>query len=282
MIRLLFIISFKVDRQSDFVFLFKDDDEPVQQRGNISKPGKKLTCPRATFVAEVSCSACCGKHGKITMYPDLRTFGMLVPRLGIHLRIIFAFFFQTEVEIFDEEVCEHHIPWLARHLNKDVEKVARLLGVDSDEIDAIKQGELVETRNIRILDFWRRETLRSRKTPTWNQIKSVLESETVRRFDVIRALRNEEEISKDVFLWLEQRGAAVRRNYARLLGVPGFEIDMISESSHRCEEKCAAVLQRWRQRTRSPTIEQLIEALEHDTIKKNELAKEMREMFCQR
>ena len=95
MILLLFIISFKVDRQSDFVFLFKDDDEPVQQPGNISKPGKKLTCPRATFVTDVSCFACFGKHGKITMYlAGLRTFGMLVPRLGIYLRIIFAFFFK--------------------------------------------------------------------------------------------------------------------------------------------------------------------------------------------
>jgi hypothetical protein len=35
-------------------FYFKDDDEPVRQRGNISKPGKKLTCPRANFVADVS------------------------------------------------------------------------------------------------------------------------------------------------------------------------------------------------------------------------------------
>ncbi len=191
----------------------------------------------------------------------------------------FCFFFQTEVESFNEEVCEHHIPWLARHLNKDVENVARLLGVDSDEIDAIKQGELVETRNIRILDFWRRETLRSGKIPTWNQIKSVLESETVIRFDVIRALQNEEEISDDVFLWLEQRVAAFCRNYARVLGVPNYEIDMINESSHRCEEKCAAVLRRWRQRTRSPRVEDLIEALEHDTIRKNELAKEMRERW---
>jgi hypothetical protein len=188
--------------------------------------------------------------------------------------------FSTEVT-FDDEVCECHIPWLGRHLNKDVEKVARLLKVNSDEIDAIKQGELPETRNINILEFWRKKTLRSEHIPKWKQIKDALENENVGRFDIIRCLQNEEEISDDVFLWLEPRIASVCDCYARVLGVPDHEVTMIRCTYPICEEKCTALLKRWRQMTPNPSVEDLIEALEHDTITKNELAEQMRKRFCE-
>ena len=69
---------------------------------------------------------------------------------------ISVFFFQTEITDFDDEVCERHVPWLARHLSKDVEKVAMLLEVDSVEIEAIKQDETrPERRSIKILNSWR-------------------------------------------------------------------------------------------------------------------------------
>ena len=180
----------------------------------------------------------------------------------------------------DDEVCERHIPWLARHLNKDVEKVARGLRVDSDEIDAMTEpGERAETRNIKILDFWRKKTLGRGNKPRWNQIKTVLECENVGRFDIIRCLQNEEEIDNEVFLWLEQRVASFCCHYARVLGVPDHEVNMINETGHSCEQRCTLLLKRWRQRTPNPKVEDLIEALEHDTMKKNELANEMRQKF---
>ena len=180
---------------------------------------------------------------------------------------------------FNDEVCENQIPWLARHLNKDVEKVARLLDIDSDEIDAMKEGERAEARNIRILDFWRRTALDSGNKPRWNQIKTVLESECVRRFDIIRCLQNEEEIDNEVFLWLEPRVASFSCHYARVLGVPDYEVNMIKEGARSYDHRCTDLLKRWRQRTPNPKVEDLIEALEHDTMKENELAKEMKEKF---
>ena len=158
-----------------------------------------------------------------------------------------------------------------------------LLEVDSVEIEAIKQGEsLPERRNIKILSSWRNAEVKLGKKPTWDKIRLCLEEETVGRCDVIRALLNEDEIDNDVFFWLEKRVAAFSDIYARVLGVPDFEVDILSRSFQRCEERSTAMLQRWRQMTRKPKVEDLIQALDNDIIKRPDLAEEMRERFCKR
>ena len=192
-----------------------------------------------------------------------------------------VFFFQTEITSFDDEVCERDVPWLARHLSKDVEKVAMLLEVDSVEIEVIKQGEpQPERRSIEILNSWRNAEMKLGKKPTWDKIRLCLEDETVGRCDVIRVLLNEDELDDSVLLWLAPRIAASFRNYARVLGVPECEIDMSSQNFESVERSCMDVLQRWRRRTRNPQVEDLIQALEDDIIQRHELAREMREKFC--
>jgi hypothetical protein len=162
-----------------------------------------------------------------------------------------------------------------------VEKVAMLLDVDSFEIEAIKQGEpQPEKRNIKILNSWRNAEIKLGKKPTWEKVRLCLEDETVGRCDVIRVLLNEDELDGRVLVWLAPRIAASFRNYARVLGVPDCEIDMSSQNFEGVEKSCMDVLQRWRRRTRNPRVEDLIQALEHDIIQRHELAKEMREKFC--
>ncbi|CAB4013315.1 probable serine threonine- kinase roco4 [Paramuricea clavata] len=187
----------------------------------------------------------------------------------------------NEITGFDDEVCERHVSWLARHLSKDVEKVAMLLEVDAVEIEAIKQGEpLPERRNIEILNSWRNAEIKLGKKPTWDKIRLCLEDETVGRCDVIRALLKEDELDCRVLLWLAPRIAASFRNYARVLGVPECEIDMSSQNFEGVERSCMDVLQRWRRKTRNPKVEDLIQALEDDIINRPDLAEEMREKFC--
>ena len=166
-------------------------------------------------------------------------------------------------------------------MNKDVEKVARHLKVDQAEIDAIKQREnSVDRQNFKILNSWRQATQQSGNVPSWQCIEAVLMSDEVRRFDVIRARNNEEEIDNGVFLWLEQRVASFWDHFAQILEVPDYEINALRSSYQSCEERCKALMQRWRQRTRLPVVDILIKALEHDTIRHNELANEMKEKFC--
>jgi hypothetical protein len=194
---------------------------------------------------------------------------------------IIVFFFQTEITSFDDEVCERHLPWLARHLSKDVEKVAMLLEVDLVEIEAIKQGEpQPEKRSINILNSWRNAEMKLGKKPTWEKIRLCLEDETVGRCDVIRALLNEDELDGRVLVWLAPSIAAWFKNYARVLGVPECEIDMSSQNFEGVERSCMDVLQRWRRRTRYPKVEDLIQALEDDIINRPDLAEEVREKFC--
>ncbi|CAB4019669.1 PREDICTED: protein NLRC3-like [Paramuricea clavata] len=187
----------------------------------------------------------------------------------------------SEITDFDDEVCERHVPWLARHLSKDVEKVAMLLEVDSVEIEAIKEGEpQPERRNIKILNSWRNAEMKLGKKPTWEKICLCLEDETVGRCDVIRALLKEDELDDRVLVWLAPRIAASFRNYARVLGVPECEIDMSNQNFEGVGRSCMDVLQRWRRRTRYPKVEDLIQALEHDIINRPDLAEEMKEKFC--
>lgn len=197
----------------------------------------------------------------------------------------------TDISGFEEEVCEHHIPWLAHRLNKDVEKVARFLKVDSDVIEDIEYDEpVMEKRNIRMLNrwrqvWWKKTAIPGRNTATWQQIKSALEDEEIRRYDVLRAILNDEKIdqflSNEVFLWLVSRVAAYWVTYAKILNLPQFEIETLScASGGAAEEQCSAMLRRWRQRTKEPTVEVLVQALEHDCIRKYDFAKEMREKFC--
>ena len=162
----------------------------------------------------------------------------------------------------------------------DVDKVARQLKVDHNEIETIRRGsDSKETQDIRILRCWITATCKSGKIPTWETIKDVLEHEDVRRLDVIRARLKEEEIDDKVFLWLEPRVTAFCRVYGRVLDVPHYEIQMICRNFQSEAEICTAILKRWKERTRTPTIETLIQALESDILNKNELAKEMREKF---
>ena len=195
--------------------------------------------------------------------------------------IQFCFFHADISGGFEGEVCEDDLGWLAQRLNKDVDKFARHLKVDQSEIDLIRQqGDRVETQNVRILRCWITKTRNFGKIPTWKTIKDVLENEDVRRLDVIRAHLNEEEIGRDVFLWLEPRVAAFWEIYGQILGLPQHEIEMIrSDSTRRMLEKCSDMLKRWREITRTPKIENLTEALEDNSLKNNELAKEMREKF---
>ena len=170
--------------------------------------------------------------------------------------------------------------WLARHLNNDVDKVARLLNVDTTQILSIRRGsDSKETQDIRILLCWITETRKSGSIPTWKAIKDILENEDVGRLDVIRARLKEEEISDRVFLWLEPRVAASCIMLGRVLELPDHEIEKFCGNSQDNEKRCKAILKRWRERTRTPKIETLIQALEHDILKKYELAKEMREKF---
>ena len=169
---------------------------------------------------------------------------------------------------------------MARHLTIDIDKVARHLKVDPNEIETIRRGsDSKETQDIRILRCWITTTCKSGNIPTWNTIKDVLEHEDVRRFDVIRARLKEEEIDDKVFLWLEPRVTAFCRLYGLVLDVPDYEIQMICRNFSGQSEAamCTTILKTWREKTRTPTIETLIQAL--DILNKNELAKEMREKF---
>ena len=179
---------------------------------------------------------------------------------------------------FEGEVCENDLEWLARRLNKDADNIARHLEVAHSDIDLIRQqGDRVERQNVEILHCWITETRNSGNIPTWKTIKDVLEKEDVRRFDVIRARLNEKEIPDCVFLWLEHRVAAFCVEYGRILDIPQHEIDMICSNIQSPKERCRDILKRWKEITRKPKIENLIEALED--VKKNETAKEMREKF---
>ena len=192
----------------------------------------------------------------------------------------FCFFCADISGGFEGEFGEEDLRWLAQRLHKDVDKVARLLEVDEHDIESIRQeGDRVETQNIRILRCWITTTRNSGNIPTWKTIKDVLENEDVRRLDVIRARLNEEEIDKRVFVWLEQRVAAFCVEYGVVLGLPHYEIDMICSNIQSPRERCRDILKRWWEVTRTPKIENLIEALEDDDLKKNELSKEMREKF---
>ena len=195
--------------------------------------------------------------------------------------IQFCFFHAGISSGFEGVVCEVDLGWLAQRLNKDVDKFVRHLKVDQREIDLIRQqGDRVETQNVRILRCWITKTRNSGNIPTWKTIKDVLENEDVRRFDVIRARLNEEEIPDCVFLWLESRVAAFCETYGRILGVPQHEIETIrSNHVQSLEDKCRDILKRWRERTRTPKTENLMQALEGDILKKGELAKEMREFL---
>lgn len=194
--------------------------------------------------------------------------------------IQFCFFHADISDGFEGEVCEDDLEWLAQRLNKDVDKITRHLRVDQSEIDLIRQqGDRVEMQNVRILRCWITTTRNSGNIPTWKTIKDVLENQDVRRLDVIRARLNEEEIDDRVFLWLERRVAAFCETYGLVLGVPHYEIDMICTNVQSLGDKCRDILKRWRERTRTPKIEKLIQALEDDILKKGEIAKEMREEF---
>ena len=194
--------------------------------------------------------------------------------------IQFCFFHAGISSGFEGEVCEVNLEWLAQRLNKDVDKVARHLKVDQSEIDSIRRGsDSKETQDIAVLRCWITTTRNSGNTPTWKTIKHVLKDEDVRRLDVIRARLNEDEIDDRVFLWLEPRVAAFCETYGLILGVPRYEIDVICRNVQSLEEKCRDILKRWRERTRTPKIEKLVQVLEDDILKKGELAKEMREEF---
>ena len=193
--------------------------------------------------------------------------------------ILFCYFRADISSGFEGEVCKGDLEWLAKRLNKDVDKVARLLGVDEHEIESARQeGDRVE-QNFRILCCWATATRNSGNIPTRKAIKDVLESKDVRRFDVIRARLKEEEINARVFVWLEPRVAAFCVEYGVVLGLPRYEIDMICSSFQSRSERSREILKRWRETTRTPKLEDLIQALEDDILKKNELAKEMREEF---
>ena len=161
-----------------------------------------------------------------------------------------------------------------------MDKVARHLKVDQSEIDSIRRGsDSKETQDIAVLRCWLTTTRNSGKTPKWKTIKHVLKNKDVRRLDVIRARLNEDEIDDRVFLWLEPRVAAFCETYGLILGVPRYEIDVICRNVQSLEEKCRDILKRWRERTRTPKIEKLVQVLEDDILKKGELAKEMRDEF---
>ena len=194
--------------------------------------------------------------------------------------ILFCYFRADISSGFENEVCEDDLRWLAQRLNKDVDKVARLLKVHQSEIDSIRQeGDRVETQNFRILRCWTTATRNSGNITTWKAIKDVLEGKEVRRFDVIRARLNEEEIDDRVFVWLEPQVAAFCVEYSRVLGVPRYEVDIICSSVQNPTQRSRDILKRWRETTRTPKLEDLIQALEDDIVKKYELAKEMREEF---
>ena len=194
--------------------------------------------------------------------------------------ILFCYFRADISSGFEGEVCKGDLEWLVQRLNKDVDKVARLLGVDEHEIESARQeGDRVETQNFRILRCWTTTTRNSGNIPTWKAIKDVLESKDVRRLDLIRARLNEEEIDARVFVWLEPRVAAFCLEYGVVLGLPRYEIDMICSSVQSPRERSRDVLKRWRETTTTPKLENLIQALEDDILKKNELAKEMRDEF---
>ena len=161
-----------------------------------------------------------------------------------------------------------------------MDKVARHLKVDQSEIDSIRRGsDSKETQDIAVLRCWLTTTRNSGKTPKWKTIEHVLKNEDVRRLDVIRARLNEDEIDDRVFLWLEPRVAAFCETYGLVLGVPHYEIDMICRKVQSLEDRCRDILKRWRERTRTPKIEKLVQVLEDDILKKGALAKEMREEF---
>ena len=169
---------------------------------------------------------------------------------------------------------------MAQRLNKDVDKIARHLKVDQSEIDSIRRGsDSKETQDIAVLRCWIITTRNSGNIPTWKTIKDVLKNEDVRRFDVIRARLNEDEIDDRVFLWLEPQVAAFCETYGRILGVPRYEIDVICRNAQSLEERCRDILKRWRERTPTPKIEKLVQVLEDDILKQGELAKKMREEF---
>ncbi|XP_028396365.1 uncharacterized protein LOC114520316 isoform X3 [Dendronephthya gigantea] len=190
---------------------------------------------------------------------------------------------KPELHSVDDEVRECHIPWLAHHLNRDVEKCAMLLMVDSNEIERIKQQyEDVEKRKIEILLSWRKQALNSEYKPKWNDIIEVIKSEDVRRFDVIRALLGKEEISDKVLLWIARRSARFFELFVQYLGVKDYEVEMAHHNSDGCEEmKRMSVMKRWREISEEPTVEDLIKALESDIVQQKQLAQEMKKAFCQ-
>ena len=195
--------------------------------------------------------------------------------------ILFCYFRADISSGFEGEVCEDDLRWLAQRLNKDVDKVARHLEVGQSEIDSIRQqGDRVETQNFRILRCWTTTTRNSGNVPTWKAIKDILENEEVRRFDVIRARSNEEEIDDDVFRWLEPRVATSCDEYGRVLGLPDYEIEMIGSSSvQNLRKRSRDILKRWRERTKRPRLEDLTQALESECLERFDLAKELREKF---
>ena len=195
--------------------------------------------------------------------------------------ILFCYFHADISSGFEGEVGEDDLRWLAQRLNKDVDKVARLLKVHQSEIDLIRQqgDREVETQNFRILRCWTTATRNSGNVPTWKTLEEVLEDEDVGRLDVIRARLNEEEIDDRVFLWLEPRVAAFCEIYGRILGLPYHEIVMIRRNVQNPRERSRDILKRWRETTRTPKIESLIQALEDGDLKESELAKKMREKF---
>ena len=195
--------------------------------------------------------------------------------------ILFCYFHADISRGFEGEVCEDDLRWLTQRLNKDVDKVARHLKVGQSEIDSIRQqGDRVETQNFRILRCWTTTTRNSGNVPTWEAIKDVLENEEVGRFDVIRARLNEEEIDDNVFRWLEPRVAASCDEYGRVLGLPDYEIEMICSSSVQdLRKRSRDILKRWRERMRTPRLEDLIQALESECLERFDLANELREKF---
>ena len=195
--------------------------------------------------------------------------------------ILFCYFHADISSGFKGEVCEDDLRWLAQRLNKDVDKVARHLEVGQSEIDSIRQqGDHVETQNFKILRCWTTTTRNSGNIPTWKAIKDVLENEEVRRFDVIRTRLNEEEIDDNVFRWLEPRVAASCVEYGRVLGLPDYEIEIICSSSVQdLSKRSREILKRWRERTRTPRLQDLVQALESKCLERFDLAKELREKF---
>ena len=193
---------------------------------------------------------------------------------------LFCYFHADISSGFEGEVCEDDLRWLAERLNKDVDTVARHLKVGQSKIDSIRQqGDRVETQNFRILRCWTTTTRNSGNIPTWKAIKDVLENENVLRFDVIRARLKEEEIDDDVFLWLEPRVAGHCVEFGVFLRLPDYEIQMICSNSHDCRKRCWDILKRWRERTRTPRLQDLIQALEDECFNRLDLAKELREKF---